>query len=362
MSTPTGRAISAIGLDVGRSRISAVQARRRAGTWRVFAAVEFDRLCDEGTPGPAEIARLSAVLSRQGFIGSDVLACTPEEHLVTSTLEAPPQVSGAPLGAMARMELSRSLRCRPDEIEVAWWNLPSTLRGKDAVHVLATAISHRDAQKFLDALESDGLNVVSLEPRVCALARACAPVLEDAAGLYAILEMGWDAACTVVAYRGQIIYGRSNAGGGLSSLARALKSDLNIDLELAEHQIFHRPAPRGAEGSEEDQEGPSGPGARTLRVSVARAVEEHLDAVSREVGSALSYACHRYPEAAVIQVIATGAGAGVPEIDAMLGARLEAPVLPVRPTDLVQFSGGQREACSNPGLCAALGLALWGLE
>jgi Tfp pilus assembly PilM family ATPase len=347
MSIHLHQHLSPIGLDFGARSVAAVQLRRRADRWEVFAAAEFPRAVRNSPPSLGEMIRAGEVLERSGFRDSTFVAATPHDIILTTSLDAPGQPGAEAARAMARIELSRSLGCPPEAMEMALWTLPAPLRSRDTAPVLVSAVTHRDAQQLLDGLESGGLRAAALEPRICALARACASMCDDPSRICTIIDLSDDASATTVVYRGVIVYGRANAAGGLAALESAIAQRLGVDASVAEHAVWRlaNPLPPRAEGAPDWSD--AGP-----------IVEEHFTSVARDAAAAIAYAGHRYPEAPGGRLILSGPGAEFgaarDSIHGLLG--LDAAV--ARPSDLVACPAELATRCRSPGLTTALGLAM----
>src|SRR5205823_6408647 len=93
---------------------------------------------------------------------------------------------------------------------------------------------------------SAGLEVVALDARPCAMARACAAQADDAGGIVLLLEIGWNSAALVVLHRGVIVYERAVAEAGLRQLHDELAAVLRVGAEVVD-AIFVDPAVFGGD-------------------------------------------------------------------------------------------------------------------
>lgn len=343
--------LTPIGLDIGASSVAAAQLRVGPHGREVFAAVTLDRISEDMPPGGAEIERLMAVLWRHGFKGDLVVASVPESMLLTSTLEVPAQVSGAPVQAMARIEMARSLACRQDALEVVWWPLPTSPRSKETAHLLATACTHSDSRAILASIESRGLVVARLLPRTVALSTACAPLLTDVSGLCAIVELGLDAAIIVVLHEGVVVYARSHERGALTSLMARMHAELGLTVEGCKGALLHLA----------EETSPGGDPLESLLLEDAdRMLAEHLQEVAEELTASLSYACHKYPEAGIGQVLVSGPGALLRGTGALLADRFETPLRIAGVADVAIIPACLAQTCADAGLLVPVGLAAQG--
>src|SRR5262249_42197363 len=116
--------------------------------------------------------QLRDVLFRQGFVGDDVVLAAPTEHLRMDVLELPPRSSGAPIEQIARMEMARAAKLENEPFELECWDLPATTRGAAATNVMAVALRHQDAEALIDPFDTEGFEVLAVDARCWALARA----------------------------------------------------------------------------------------------------------------------------------------------------------------------------------------------
>lgn len=345
MKAATSILTGPIGLDIGPNTVAAAQLRGGERGPTLHAAAAFDRRNPGAAPDEAEALRIAQVLARRGFLGRRAVLCVPDEHLLATTVDIPAKAASGSREAMeiiARTELCRTLHKQAASIESACWKLPDQARAKGTAPVLAMACPHKQVEGPLDTLASAGLDVISLVPRACALAHVCAPLLDDAQGVCAVVDCGWETVVTTVIYRGVIVYHRSEHQTGLNRLRARLRDSMGID----DHTAALLAA---ACAPEEDGDDPLAARAR----AEARA---HFEYFSSELRAALTYACHNYPEANPDTVLLTGPGA----VAAATHAQPPDPdtsMRPVRPTDLVKTPHGAGEDADNPALITALGLA-----
>src|SRR5688572_2895186 len=205
---------SAIGLDLGARHVTAVQLERAgagASGWRVAAAARVSRSRAGQPLDAAEAAKLCDTVDRLGFTGADVVLAAPADKLMAGVLELPPRTAQIPLEQIARVELARTNKCSPESFEMGFWELPSPARAGKATHVMAVGYPHPEATALLDLVEHAGFNVVAIDARCCALARACGGMASPPPGLTAILELGWSSASLVLLHDGVVVSERALA-------------------------------------------------------------------------------------------------------------------------------------------------------
>ncbi|HYE01652.1 MAG TPA: hypothetical protein VD963_00310 [Phycisphaerales bacterium] len=339
----------AIGLDLGPTHVRAVQFRRLGRPGAAAAVASFPRRETGPLLGADEAARVARVLDRQGFSGRTVVVGVPDELLLSATLELPPGPA-PPLEAAARVELARSAGCGPMSLEVSCWRLPAGTRGRESAAGLAAGCLHRDATALLDALEAGGLVPVALEPRPAAAVRACGALFAETGSICGLVEIDGPGTVITITNQGAITYTRFAADRGLAALAGRLAQDLSIVPELAERLLARLGAPAAGP--------PAGPEARTSLLDEARPlVREYLAEVAEDLALALSYAAHRYPEAAVGPVVVAGPGARLHATASALAERIETPVTIANPAAQLGESPIVPGPLCDPGVLVAAGLA-----
>ena len=331
---------SIIGLDFGARRIKAVQLDSSGGS--LCAAVVVPRVEASLLPSAEEVLRLSATLYRAGFSGNRVALAMPSEKLITQLMEFP-RAAGS-FEQLARMELARSQRCASDALELGAWELPSGNRAGKTMQVMVIASKHEDATPLLDVFEQQGLDVISLEPRACALARATAQFTAGEKSMSALLDFGWNAATLVLVHQGVVFYERKIGEGGLSHLHRELCQRLNIESAVADYVLEDVGLEQGA-----NQTAP--PEARDVLLA-------HLETLISELLASFEYCGHQFGDAAPSQLLVIGGGAAVPGFVELLAMQGGIPSKAIAPPDLIQCPSSRTQAFCSPLLLPALGLAM----
>lgn len=354
---------SAIGLDLGPRHITAVQLERTGAAastsgWRVAAAARVSR----GRPGQpldaAEAGKLYDTIDRLGFTGADVILAAPADKLLAGALELPPRTAQIPLEQIARVELARTNKCAPESFEMGFWELPSPNRAGKASHVMVVGYPHADATALLDLVEHTGFNVVAIDARCRALARACGGLAASPPGLTAIFELGWSSASLVLLHDGVVVSERALAECGTAGLYDAFSTRLRLDPEMTDYLLGEIGLRDQAAGGLEGANAAADP--RPALPDAARAALSHYaDALVRELLVSFSYAARQYTDATVTRLLLAGSGAAVPGLAEFLTKELGLETIAVAPRDIAECPPPLLEACSSPELTPAIGLALF---
>jgi len=337
-----------IGIDIGGRHIKAAQLSRLRNGWRVEAIASFPRMDQHEGIDRRQVRHVRDVLFRQGFTGKNVVLAVPRQHLMTGILELPPRASGAPLDEIARLEFARVQKCRPESVELAYWDLPRTSRANDATHVMAAACSHASAGTILDAFEQEGLEVLALDIHAWAVARACKPVLGGDGRITGALDIGWASAQLVLLREGVVIYERALGDAGIQPLSAALGKRLELDSDSLDLLLLEIGARSDSDAQSQQKQAFD---------DIRGMVSSHLDRIAEELQAPFSYAVHRYPDARVERLLLLGGGASIPGAADHLASALNTEVRAVAPADLADCPKPLIEGYSDPRLIVSIGLA-----
>jgi Tfp pilus assembly PilM family ATPase len=247
------------------------------------------------------------------------------------------------------MELARIHRRDPETLEVACWDVPSPNRSGEFSHVMAAACDHADASRLLDPLEEAGLRVVALDARAWAMARALPPMPGPAPidpPIAAVLDVDEMGSILAVVRAGVVVYDRLMPDASLAAVRARLSKELRVEPDVANY-LFQQgllPQAPGEPGSAND--------------GAAPVLQEFVQSLAGELRSALDFAVHRYP-GSVDRVALIGPGASLPGIAAAISEPIGLQAAPLTPREVVECPGPLGSAGGDPGLMAALGLALW---
>lgn len=342
--TPTG-------IDVGSRQIKAAQLRRTPGGWRTEALCAIPRTRPGESIDADEVRYLQSALSRQGFCGNDVVLAVPDEKVLTGVLELPPPDSGAPFDKIARTELARMHKVRPDSFEMSYWRLPAPANPGDSLQALAVGYAHADANDLMDTFESAGLDVRALDVRSSAAARACRTALAPQPGMTAILDLGWSASSLSILHQGAIAYQRVIGGASIKTLSETIAQRLNVDTRTTEHLLSEVGLSRAGEPDDGDPQ---------LFDQAGMTVARHFDTMAQELQTPLSYTACQYPDAEVKRLLLVGGGACIHGLTEYLSSSMEMEVKAVAPADLAESPPSVLPKSGNAALTLAIGLAQFG--
>jgi Tfp pilus assembly PilM family ATPase len=356
---------SPIGLDIGARAVKAVQLGRSRARTIIRAAAHFPRISPGEALNPAELIRALGILRRQGFVGERVVVCIPDAQLLSGVVELPARAPAPTLNAIARQELARACKKDPGSIELAWWELPAggpNARADQGAQALALGCAHADSEQLLACFAplggagragQGGLDVIAIDARPAAIARACAPLAADAPNLTAVLDLGHSAAHILIMAGRSLVYERTLAEASLRLLASGIANQLSIDDALAEYVL--RVVGCGPTGRSDADTNP--PHAVEQAEDARALICAHADALAGELRASMSYATRRF-NGTLSRIVLCGHGADIPGLADRITRRTGAEAVIARADALVPGSTGPDPALLGPGAAVALGLAL----
>jgi Tfp pilus assembly PilM family ATPase len=323
-------------------------AQLDASGGRILALSQFPRPDTERELCREDALALKEVLARQGFKGNRIVIAASEKAILPAALELPAKVSGAPIEQIIRMELSRLHSIAPDSFEMAYWDLKAADDARPVAHALAVACPHEAAHALLDLFEGAGFQVVALDVRGAAAARACMPLVLEAPQITALIDLGWRSTSLLFACGRSLIYQRSLDTAPVSDLAAKLAEVFHISQESA-IQVLGTIGPSGKE--------PTGQFDRASLEAVGKHLRTHFDRILDALKAPLSYAKHQFPGDGVKRMLLIGGGAVVPDLAAHFEARLGFEVKRADPATLIDSPPQLLAKAVNPTMTVAVGLA-----
>ena len=207
--------------------------------------------------------------------------------------------------------------------------------------MLAVALRHEDAQAILDPLLSVGLDVVAIDTRAGALARALSAL--HVPETLAVLDLDWEGGYILFVHNGDVLFQRNLADVGLGTLYRAVTTKFDLTERLTDYLLSHA------------AQDPNEPQWQRIRAEVA----QYAATLSDELESSLAFAAHRYRDLAPKRLLMCGAGAPVIGLCEQLSSRLKITVEPAPMAALVSCPAHLAGVCAAPAMMTALGLAMY---
>lgn len=335
--------IGPIGVHLGGRWIAVAQVARAHKGDRLLTSAVIERP-EPGEPvSQRDIARLEGVLDRRGFRGTRVALAAPEDLAFSSVLELPPRSSGAPIEQIARAEMARIHQVDADAFRMGSWDLPSSQRARQSTSVLAVGATHASMGTLVDLFEPLGFEIAFIEPRCCALGRACQAVLAEPTEV--IIDLGWNASRLLLTFNGVIAYERALAASGVARLDQTLRDHLETETRLLDHVLATLLAEPSAA---RDRRSPGRSG------EVREFVREWALRIAREADGAAAYAERQFAAPLPTRILLTGPGTAIAGIDETIGELSGIPARSLAAGDLVPC---RPETASDARLATAIGVA-----
>ena len=319
-----------VGLDFSGRSLRAIRAVRRRGRLTVQASTSVRRTRVNGLPNADDLRRLGAAMHRSGVGTSGIVASAPADLVGRTSMELPGSTDESTYGDSAAREMSR-LEGRPgDDYVVACVAMPARRGGGKEVAI--SGCRHEAAAEFIKRCDDAGLDIVGLRPETHALARLLDGTNDpdDHQVLRACVLVDWKRVVVVINEGARPVFERVLPVDGLNACAEAVARGAQLDdREVVEHLLFqHGLAPSSDIG-------------QRVRWWLDDPTSELLDEIDRTV----RYACGRYRQRSVAEVLVIGEGARVPGLTDVIAERLGT---------LIGTGGG---TLAQPDLALAQGLA-----
>lgn len=340
---------TAIGLDIGSTRIKAAQLVRRRDGWRLAAAACFERTDAAPALGVAEVDRLLGVLDRAGFTGDAVVVGAPRPLVRSAVVDAPPRSSGAPVEQICAAEFSRMFRLPPGSCELHVAEVPTATARAATSQMAVSGMSCEDAEHLVAPFDLAGMVIDAIDLAAEARARACRAAVAADDDLTAVLDIGGVGVGISVFRAGEALFHRWLESAGLSRLEATVGRSLGV----APHAAAVLVRRVGLCPPEEPAADP------LLSSRVVGPAREYADLLLGDVMRSLSYVLDRFPGQTVGNLRVVGGGALVPGLAEYLGNLAQIETTVIDPQACAVRAG---PLSRSPLMLQAIGHAMWGRQ
>jgi Tfp pilus assembly PilM family ATPase len=275
--------------------------------------------------GQADIARLARLIQQGRYRGRSVALVLSPPTALFHALRVPPNILGhSPQQVQEALawEIAREIRAEGSDLEVRYWPLPPG--HAEGLNVMATALSARDAHRWVAAFAQHGLYLERIDVSPCALAQAAAwswtPGATDA---WVIVDIGATRTVLTVMVGDTPVYVRPSTLGA-SQWTNRISRFFDVSFEEAEvlkcNSGIH-PVARGVRtgsGRLQDIDDIAGVLYGVLR--------ESIDGLVRDITLCLSYAQGSYPDSHACRIFLAGGGAQLGGLCDYIAAHVDLPV------------------------------------
>ncbi|MFG0243773.1 MAG: pilus assembly protein PilM [Phycisphaerales bacterium JB054] len=339
---------SAIGIDLGTTRIKAAQLARSPSGWHLVAGANYARTEGDGVLVPSEMDRFLGVLDRAGFRGDRVVVGAPRPMLRAAVVDAPPVSSGAPVAKICAAEFARMYRMSPGSCQLHVREVPAAKARPGTCQMSVSGVSNEDAESLVHPFDRVGMVVEAIDLAAEARCRVARSVCGEVPTLAALLDIGWSGIGLSVFREGDAVYHRWLSDGGLCKLVESARRSFSIDAASAEAVVSRvgimAPAGEGYDGLTT---------ARVLGLG-----REYAEGLFHDILRSLAYVLDRYPGEVVERFFLNGGGASLPGLAEYLG-ELAGLNFEVLTPGQCGVRGGP--LIDDAAMHTAIGHAMWGM-
>jgi len=293
------------GLDIGSHKIKMVKLAKNGNQYRLVslgnAASTQKGVLSDAENDLTALATIIKKLHNEAKINTrNVVSALPQDQVFTQVITLP-KLSESELNSALKWEAEQYVPIPLAEVTLTHQILGTINEGgKEKIEVLLAAAPNRLIDRMVMILKTAGLNPLSLETEIMAIARSLVPAIPEAT---MVIDLGAKATDIAVMEKGQVIFVRSLATAG-EALTRAVASGLGLDINQAE-------AYKKAYGADPDKlEGKMvsalGPVIEVLTVEMEKIIQFYQLSKNKPIN----------------RVILSGGTSGLPEMSAILAKKL----------------------------------------
>jgi type IV pilus assembly protein PilM len=361
----------AVGLDIDRGAIKAVQVSRSSGSF-ALQHVGYRRL-PPGAVSDGEVAdhdllsyEIKEFWASHSFKGKAVYLGVANQKVVVRLLDFP-RMSPEDLKTAIGFEAQDHIPMPIDEAVLDYVVLGPQEEKSDLDRILIVAAQQDMISRYSSAVRAAGLRPEGVDVKALSLLRSTLPVsLFDDEGAILLLDIGAEITSLVVSQSGTPTLTRFIPGGS-GYLAQAVAEAASLPEEEAERQLMNPKMrigsePEGENGEIEGAEEDGDDFDQALVYDIRHGLEDAVQALAEDVQRSVEYHYSQPGSREVTQVFVSGEGALVNGLDAYLGDLLG--VATHRGTPLSKLASNKSNVpdeqlrVMEPVLAVALGLAL----
>ena len=361
----------AVGLDIDRGAIKAVQISQSAGGY-TLQHVGYRKL-PAGAVAEGEVAdhdllagELKEFWSSHSFKGKNAYLGVANQKVVVRLLDFP-RMSPADLKGAISFEAQDHIPMPIDEAILDYVVLGPAGEGSDLDRILIVAAQKDMIGRYASVMRAAGLRPQGVDVKALSLVRSTLPnALFDDEGAILLLDVATEITNLVVAQGGTPTLTRFIPGGS-GYLAQVVSEVADVPEEEAERLLMNPRVRIGPEAMDDDEGGVNldkqddgfDP---ALMYDVRRGLEDAVQALAEDVQRSIEYHYSQPGSREVAQVFISGEGALVNGLDAYLGELLG--VATRRGTPFQKLAGNKSNVpdeqlkVMEPVLAVSLGLAL----
>lgn len=332
------------GIDIGSYKIKIVQLQPAGQNKYHLIAVGSAPSTPKGLMSESEadlnnLALKIKTLYQELKLNTNNVACALPEDKVFTRVVTYPKMSDDELNSALRYEAEEYIPFPVDEASISHQVIRIIKEGKtEKMEVLLVAAPNSLIDKYLRVLKVAGLNPVSVETEILAIARSLVPPDSD---VTLLADMGASATDLAIIDSGQVVFTRSVPTAG-DAITRAVAVSLGMEAAQAEEY-------KKAYGMDPGQ----------LEGKISQAITPVLDVLIKEMEQAIRF----YSEdkgKTIKRILLTGGSAVLPAVITVIAKRLSVETQVGDPFAQVVESGllGRLPKGDLPFYAVAVGLAM----
>jgi type IV pilus assembly protein PilM len=284
------------GLDIDSSAIRVVQLRGgKVKSLAKYGSLDIDSklaISDSNADQHKLGEAIKQLIAQAGITTNNVAVGLPSQKVFMTVVD---------IERLSPQELEKTIKFQADsliptplsESKLDWAMLGDSPKESSKVELLLASVSNDFVERWLDLLESIGLNVIAFEPDSLALARSL--LVPGTMPPHLILDMG-DAATDLVVTLNDAPRLIRSIPTGTDTLIKSAMQNLGIDEKQAQQFVFKF-------GLSKDK----------LEGQIHDAISGSIDVLISEIEKSIKFFNTRYPNAKIERVVMTGGASTLPE-------------------------------------------------
>jgi type IV pilus assembly protein PilM len=330
------------GLDIGSHVIKAVQLAKRGDKYSLVTAMAVPStnkgLLSESEADLTALAMIVKKLYNDAKIRTKNVASAIPQDQVSAKLITLPKLTEDELDSALKWEAEQYVPFPLSEATLAHQIIGQIDdANQPKIEVLLVATPTRLIDKLIKVLKTAGLNPVSLEMEISAIARSLAP---PGSKITMVVDLGAKATDLAIVENGQVILTHSVSTAG-EALTRAVAYNLGLDANQAE-------AYKKAYGVDSSK----------LEGKITNAIDPILEVIVKEMEKTIQY--FQTKGKGINQIVLTGGTSGLPDVASWLAKKLNIEIQIGNPFSQVTVGGilSKINTADVPLYACAVGLAL----
>jgi type IV pilus assembly protein PilM len=369
----------AIGLDIDRGALKAVQVSGSAGAY-ALRHVGYHRLPPgaivEGEVADADVlaAEIREFWSSHSFKGKAVVLGVANAKVVVRLLDFP-RMPEEDLRSAISFEAQDHIPMALEEAVFDYVVLGPLEEGSDLDRILVVAAHKEMIDRYSAAVRASGLKPAGIDVKALALTRSTLPDTFFDEGATLLLDVGTEITNLAITQGGNPTLTRF-IPSGLDRFVESVSEATKLPEDQAEREALNPrvrlgyDAQSAPEDADDDQEAPAVEGGDAeledfdpaLVYDVRRGVEEAVQALAEDVLRSIEYHHSQPGTREVTGAFVSGEGALIPGLDAYLGELLGVTTRRGHPVEKLGANrsnvSDEQLAAMEPVLAVALGLAM----